>query len=166
MRCLGMEIRAVNQSGSTQEPVAFIGTTAELEEVLRPADVVVVALALTNRTAGLLGARELSWMKETAVLVNISRGEIIDEGALYRHLKAHPDFTACIEAWWIEPVRHGEFRTNYPFFELPNLIAAPHNSASVPRAYLEAFRRGARNVRAALSSGEVRFLVTEDQRLR
>ena len=150
MRGLGARVYAINSNGQTTDPVDFAGTLADLDEVLSAADVVVVALPLTNETRDLIGARELSLMKPTAILVNVARGAIINEEALYEHLKQNPKFMAGIDAWWHEPGRGGTFRTDYPFFELPNLLGSPHNSGIVPGVLAGAVAKAAENVRRYL----------------
>ena len=166
MRCLGMRIHAINRRGATPEPVDWIGGPDRLDELLAASDVLVIGAPLTPATERIIGARELSLMKADAILVNVARGEIIDEGALYAHLKANPGFTACIEAWWVEPVRHGEFRINYPFLELPNVIGSPHNSSAVSTTSENALRHAVENCRRALTGEAPLHLIRPDERMR
>ena len=150
LRPLGMRIYAVNTNGRTSEPADFAGTLADLEQVLPDADVVIVALPLTRATRGLIGARELGWMKPQAVLVNVARGAIVDEDALFEHLKSHPEFSAGIDAWWEEPGNGKPFRPRLPFLDLPNVLGSPHNSGIVPGAMADASAAAAANVAAFL----------------
>jgi glycerate dehydrogenase len=154
-----MRINAVNTTGRTAEPVDFIGTLSDLQYILSSSDVVVVSLPLTKGTRGLIGKRELAWMKNDAILINVARGAITDEAALYEHLKEHPDFKAGIDAWWIEPFTHGVFTTNYPFFTLPNMVGSPHNSAIVSGINEEGTRRAVENIRRFWNNGPVRGVV-------
>jgi phosphoglycerate dehydrogenase-like enzyme len=159
MRAFGARIHALNRTGQTSEPVEFVGTLADLDRVLAAADVVVVSLPLTHTTRGLLGVRELSLMKPAAILVNVARGAIIDQAALYEHLRTHPEFSAGIDTWWHEPATGEPFRTDYPFFTLPNIIGSPHNSSIVPGTMLSAARVAAENVRRYLRGEKVTGLV-------
>jgi phosphoglycerate dehydrogenase-like enzyme len=150
MRALEMRIHALNSSGRTLEPVDFVGALGDLEHVLRAADVVVVALPLTTTTRGLIGARELGWMRPDAILVNVARGPLIDEDALYRHLVDHPRFSAAVDVWWDEPFVDGRLRVGHPFVELPNFLGSPHNSGIVSGWFELGLRRAAGNVRRYL----------------
>ena len=146
MASLGARIQAINTSGRTDEPIEFCGTLADLDHVLAASDVLVIAIPLTPATTGLIGAEQLARMKPDAILVNVARGAIVDQGALYEHLRTHPDFFAGIDTWWVEPVVDGEFRIDYPFFDLPNLLGSPHNSGFVPGIDAIAAGQAAENV--------------------
>ena len=155
MRAFGARIHAVNSSGRSSEPTEFTGTLADLDQVLAAADVLVVSLPLTNATRDLLGARELGLMKPEAILVNVGRAAIVNERALYEHLRGHPGFCAGIDAWWQEPGPGADFRTNYPFFDLPNLLGSPHNSGVTDGALQTGARHAAENVRRFLAGEPV-----------
>ena len=165
MRAVGMKIHAINRRGRSAEPTEWIGPPDQIDALLRAADVLVIAAPLSHTTVGCIGARELALMKADAILVNLARGEIIDEGALFAHLQAHPAFTACLDAWWVEPIRHGVFRMQYPFMELPNVIGSPHNSASVDGGHYVALRRAAENCRRALTGAQPTGLIGPEERM-
>jgi glycerate dehydrogenase len=131
-RPLGTHIYAINTSGRADELADRAATLADLHDMLATADLVVVTLPLTRATCGLIGARELALMKPDAILVNVARGAIVDEDALFEHLKAHPDFSAGIDTWWDEPQAGQPFHSRLPFLSLPNVIGSPHNSGIVP----------------------------------
>jgi len=165
MRGIGMQIHAINRHGRTDQQVDSIGTPERLNELLETADVLVISTPLTRATHSLIGAAELRRMKDDAILLNLARGEIVQERPLYDHLVKHPSFTACIDAWWIEPVRHGEFRIDQPFLDLPNVIASPHNSGQGDGAHDLSLRRAVENCRRALTGETPLHIIGLDERL-
>jgi phosphoglycerate dehydrogenase-like enzyme len=156
-------VHAINRSGRTDAAVDQIGTMKDLDQVLGAADIVVVSLPLTRATDGLIGRRELSLMQPDAILINVARGGIIDEDALYEHLERNPSFSAGIDAWWQEPRGRGAFATRQPFLNLPNVIGSPHNSAMVAGSLIDAATRAADNVARHLRGEPVRNLVDRSE---
>lgn len=165
-RAFGMQVHAINRRGHTDEAIDWIGTPEQLDALLSAADLLIVSTPLTPATLGLLGAQQLARMKPNAILVNVARGEIIDEPALFARLQANPQFTACIDAWWVEPVRHGTFRMDYPFLTLPNVIGSPHNSAAaVAGSGVTGLRRALGNIRRVLAGEPPLHLVGVQDRM-
>lgn len=154
IRPFGSKILAINSSGRTTETVDFIGTLKHLNHILKNSNIIIISLPLSDETEGLISKHELNLMKPDAILINAARGKIINEADLYEHLKTHPDFYAGIDAWWSEPFTEGEFKLNYPFFDLPNIIGSPHNSAVVPGSLKEGIKSAIENLNRFLNNGE------------
>jgi phosphoglycerate dehydrogenase-like enzyme len=159
MQAVGLKVYGVNRRGEADIPIDFIGTVADMQKVLEASDVLVVTTPLTRATRNLIGKRELEWMKKNAILINVGRGDVIDQKALYGHLGSHPDFRAGIDTWWSEPIGSGEFRLEYPFFELPNLIGSPHIADHVPGSMPYATRKALENVNNFLRGKKLRGVV-------
>lgn len=161
-RGLGCRIQAINSSGSTPEPVDFIGTLQDLDRVLRACDVMVLSIALNKHTRQLIGRRELQVMKPDAILVNVARAALMDEAALFQHLQDHPQFKAGLDVWWVEPFSTDTFKVAHPFCELPNFIGSPHNSAMVPGVLERAVERAVSNVVAFIEGQPIRGGVSRE----
>ena len=162
-RALGAKVHAITRAGITDECADWVGTLADLDAVLAVADIVVVSLPLTRTTRGLIGRRELALMKPDAILVNVARAAILDEDALYEHLRANPSFCAGIDAWWDEPRDGRPFTPRHPFLDLPNVIGSPHNSALTAGTLAQAGRRAAENVARHLGGEPVEHLVDRSE---
>jgi phosphoglycerate dehydrogenase-like enzyme len=156
MQAMGMQVYGINRSGKTDASIDFIGHTTDLKTVLESSDVVVVTTPLNRDTRDLIGEKELAWMKEDAILINVGRGDVINQKALYDHLKSHPDFRAGIDTWWSEPAGRGELKLDFPFFELPNIIGSPHCADHVPQSMPGATRKALENVKRFLLGNNIR----------
>jgi len=127
----GCRILAVNRTPREPEPgVEDVLPLAALDRMLPECDTVALCTALGAETTGLFDARRLSLMKSSAFLINIARGQIVDEDAIYSALRDRTIGGAALDVWWqyptaAEPERRG---SRHPFHKLPNVIATPHNS--------------------------------------
>lgn len=99
----------------------------DMDALLQASDVLLVAIPATPTTHHLLGAQELALMKSTAVLVNVARGGIIDEGALADALKHERMAAAALDVFEGEPAIHPAL------LELENVILTPHIASATPR---------------------------------
>jgi D-3-phosphoglycerate dehydrogenase / 2-oxoglutarate reductase len=93
----------------------------KLEDLLKASDLVSIHVPLTDETRNMIGAPQLAAMKKTAVLVNTSRGGIIDEAALHDALKNGRIFAAGLDVWEVEPPPK-----DAALLLLPNLVGTPH----------------------------------------
>lgn len=165
MQAMGMQIYGINRSGKTDTAIDFIGAVEDLRKVLELSHVVVVTTPLNRATRNLIGKNELEWMRKDAILINVGRGDVINQRALYEHLKTHPDFRAGIDTWWFEPDPDEDFQQDYPFFDLPNIIGSPHIADHVPRSMPYATRRALENVKNYLFGDTIRGVLNRDDYL-
>jgi len=93
----------------------------KVDEVLPTADVIMIAMPLDADTQGFMSAERIALMKETAVLVNISRGKVVDEAALARALAEARIMGAGLDAFAKEPLP-----VESPLWDLPNVLMTPH----------------------------------------
>jgi phosphoglycerate dehydrogenase-like enzyme len=111
--------------------VADLGVDlVNLETLMRRSDFVSIHCPLMPQTRGLIGERELSWMKPTAYFINASRGPIVDQGALYRALRDHKIRGAALDVFDPEPIADDD-----PLLGLDNVILTPHSLCWTDQCY-------------------------------
>jgi len=93
----------------------------ELDDLLKVSDIVSIHVSLSEKSRGMIGERELGLMKSNAILINTSRGAVIDEDALYRALRDRKIWGAGLDVWAQEPTP-----PNNPLLQLDNVICTPH----------------------------------------
>ncbi|OLE68762.1 hypothetical protein AUF78_14535 [archaeon 13_1_20CM_2_51_12] len=122
-----MQIYAYSRKKSEAKGVKFFTGPGGLTELLKKSEGVVLALPLTSQTVRIMNAERLSEMKKDGILVNVARGELVDEKAMYEHLVSNPNFRYATDVWWYRENRES-LKTDYPFLSLPNFIGTPHVS--------------------------------------
>jgi len=135
------------------------GGLRELEKHLPAADFVVIALPDTPETKGLINRESFQAMRTTAFIVNVGRGPVIEEQALYEALRERSIAGAGIDVWYRyptaeQPIRHP---SNYPLHELDNIIMTPHKPSIETMAYR--WKEIAKNVQRFAQGDSLKNLV-------
>ena len=125
-----MQVCAIRREAQASPPGhLFIGGPDRLDDVLRQSDFLAVTLSLTDATRGLLDDARLRLMKPTAYLINVARGEVIGEAALYDALRSGRLAGAALDVWYRYPTAAGALApATLPFHELGNVLMTPHVS--------------------------------------
>jgi phosphoglycerate dehydrogenase-like enzyme len=131
----GMKVIAWSQNLTAEKCAAAGATLVSKDDLLQQSDFVSIHLVLSDRSRGLVGARELSLMKPSARLINTSRGPIVVEADLIRALESGRIAGAAIDVYDIEPLP-----ADHPYRKQANLLATPH-IGYVSRGLYERFYR-------------------------
>jgi phosphoglycerate dehydrogenase-like enzyme len=129
-RAYGCTGAAVTGSGRAVDVgLDWAGDTGELDRLLRECDVAVVSAPLNEHTENMIGSAQLRALGEDGVLVNVGRGALVDERALYDALAGGVIRGAAIDVWYRYPAGGDSAApSDLPFAELPNLLMTPHSS--------------------------------------
>ncbi|XP_073961354.1 glyoxylate reductase/hydroxypyruvate reductase-like [Choristoneura fumiferana] len=146
-RLRGFDVKRFLYSGRTDKPEAkALGAERlPIEELLRLSDYVILCCPLTEETRHLINDKTLGIMKQNAVIVNIARGDVIDQDALYRALKENRIFAAGLDVVTPEPIAK-----DHPLVQLPNCYILPHVGSATIETRNAMARISARNVLLAL----------------
>ncbi len=149
---LGMRIIAYRRTRppGIEEVLARTGArmAGSLEEVLREADIITLHVPLTPQTRHMIGRREISMMKDGAIIINTSRGGVIDEEALYEALRSGKLAGAALDVFESEPPSGTSLR----LAQLPNVVATPHIGGQTEEAQRTASELAARKLLDFFSS--------------
>jgi phosphoglycerate dehydrogenase-like enzyme len=168
-RAFGMKLWVISAHPPVHKPrhIDFYNGPSSLRELLKASDYLVLACPLTEATRGLIGHREFSWMKRTACLVNVARGEVVQEEALYHALKTRRIKGAAIDVWYRYPKEdHAFLPSHFPFHKLDNIIMTPHVSGWMKGTRDNRFKFIADNIDRLASGRQIQNVVQGPKRQR
>lgn len=167
---LGMRVAAVRRRETEEDPGDVpVHTVDALHDLLPETDALFVALPLTDRTEGLIGERELGLLPDAAVLVNVARGPIVDERALFDGLRRGRPAAAGLDVWYSYPRtesdRSGTMPSMLPFHELDNVVLSPHRAGALGMEQTERLRMEAlaASINAAATGRSIPFPVSLEE---
>ena len=152
---LEMDVHAVRKRADLPGPSSVtVHSLDQLHAILPLADALLICLPLTPETDGMIGEREIGLLQPSSLLVNVARGAIVDEEALYRALAEGRIGGAGIDVWYRYPASSEERKntppSRFPFHELDNVVMSPHRGGAYRTAELE--RRRMRDLAITLNA--------------
>jgi len=152
-KAFGMEVVAWSQNLTAEKAGAIGVKYVSKDELLSTSDFISIHLALSDRTRGLIGAAELAKMKKTAILINTSRGPIVDEAALIAALKDGTIAHAGLDVYDKEPLPAG-----HPLTKLENVTLVPHLGYVVEDSYRYFYKGTIEDIEAWLDGKPINVL--------
>ena len=149
----GMKLIAWSQNLDPERATAAGARRVEKDQLFEECDVLTIHLVLSERTRGLVGARELALMRRSALLVNTSRGPIVDERSLAEALKRGTLAGAGIDVYGEEPMPR-----DHPLLVAPNTVLTPHLGYVTRESYRVYYEGAAEAIRAWQRGAPVRLL--------
>jgi phosphoglycerate dehydrogenase-like enzyme len=159
-RALGMQVVAWSQNLTAEKAQAAGATLLSIDELLSASDAISIHLVLSPRTRGLIGAAQIARMKQGAILINTSRGPIVDEAPLLEALRSRR-IVAALDVYDIEPLP-----PDHPLRHLPNVVLTPHLGYGVDETWKEFYGQSVENALAYLNGQPLRVINPEALRAR
>jgi len=150
---LDMKVIAWSQNLTAEKAKQAGATLVSKEELLKQSDFVTVHVQLSERTRGLIGAKDLALMKPTAFFINTSRGPVADEKALEAVLKGKKIAGAAIDVYDEEPLA-----LDHPFRKLDNILITPHLGYVTAENYKRFYEQMVEDIRAWLDGKPIRVI--------
>ncbi len=151
-----MAVIAWSQNLTAERAAQCGATLVTKDELFRRSDILSIHVQLSERTRGLVGARELSLMKPTAYLINTARGPIVDESALVQALQARTIAGAGLDVFDQEPLPKG-----HPLLSFDNTLLVPHVGYVTKEQYQVRYRETVEDIAAYLRGAPLRVLNPE-----
>jgi phosphoglycerate dehydrogenase-like enzyme len=155
-KAFGMKTIAWSQNLTPEKAKEGGADYASKEDLFRNADIITIHLVLSERSRGLIGAKELGLMKKSAYLINTSRGPIVDEKALIAVLSAKQIAGAGLDVFDAEPLP-----LDHPFRKMDNVVITPHLGYVSEQNYRKYFPDIAEDIRAFLDGKPVRVIAAK-----
>lgn len=151
-RALGMTVLAWSQNMTAEQAAEHGARLVDKDTLLRQSDAISLHVVLSERTRGIIGQADLAKMKDSAILVNTSRGPLVDESALLEQLRAGR-LIAALDVYDHEPLP-----LDHPLRALPNTVLTPHQGYATQEIYGQFYRESIENVLAFLDGKPQRMI--------